>query len=59
MSRAQSLARRRNGIFQIEDQRVGADAGCLCELMLAVTRNKQKRTQFHVGRLIISPLRRQ
>src|ERR1700686_1561664 len=38
----QRLARRRDGIFQIENQRVGADAGCFRELALAVGWYKQK-----------------
>ena len=53
------LAWRRDGILQVENQRVGADTVGLRELALAVGRHKQKRTQFHAGRLIISPVRRQ
>ena len=53
------LAWRRDGILEIEDQRVGADAGCLGEFVLAVARHEQKGAQSHAGRLIISPMRRQ
>ena len=54
-----ALARRRHGILEIENQRVGADAGCLGEFVLAVAGHKQKGAQSHAGRLIISPVRRQ
>ena len=55
----QRLARWRHGILEIENQRVGADTGCLCELVLVVSRHKQQGAQSHAGRLIISPVRRQ
>ena len=37
---------RRHGIFEIEDQRVGAGAVGLGEFLLAVARNEQKRSQI-------------
>jgi len=45
----------RNGILEIENQRVGPDTGCLCEFVLAVGGHKQQGAQSHAGRLIISP----
>ena len=63
-SRADDLARRRllrwrDGIFEIEDQRVGADAARLGELALGIAGNEQQRAQPHVGFLSISATRRQ
>ena len=53
------LLRRRDGILEIEDQRVGADAARLGELALGIAGNEQQRAQPHVGFLSISATRRQ
>jgi hypothetical protein len=53
------LGRWRHRVLEIEDQGIGADTGCLCEFVLAISRHKQKGAKSHAGRLIIRPMRRQ
>ena len=53
------LLRRRDGILEIEDQRVGADAARLDELPFGIAGNEQQRAQLHAGFLSMSATRRQ
>ena len=53
------LLRRRDGILEIENQRVGAGRARLGEFALGIAGNEQQRAQPHAGLLIISATRRQ
>ena len=57
--RAAAFCAGRDGILEIEDQRVGAARRRLGEFALAVAGHEQERAQLHAGRRIISAARRQ
>ena len=43
------LLRRRDGILEVEDERVGAGRGRLRELARGIAGDEQERAQFHGG----------
>ena len=53
------LLRRRDGVLEVEDQRVRPRGLRLGELAFGIARNEQQRAQPHVGFLSMSATRRQ